>query len=91
MLFSGFAIVRIAPPPRSPASTPRKPHRHAPTFPMEIRAANRQYVAVETKGGFCTQPDSILKAFIYAQSIDENEGQIKRRKSDGMREETIDV
>ena len=56
MLISGPDMVLFAPPPRTPASTPRKPHRHAPTFPMEIRAANRQYVAVETKGGFaCSQ------------------------------------
>jgi hypothetical protein len=37
------------------------------------------------------QPDGILKAFIYAQSIDEIEGQIKRRKKDGMRAERIGV
>jgi hypothetical protein len=30
------------------------------------------------------QPDGILKAFIYADSFDDFEGQIKRRKPDGM-------
>jgi hypothetical protein len=48
-------------------------------------------VAVETKGGFYPQPDGILKAFIYAQTIDEIEGQIKRRKKDGMRAENLGV
>jgi len=43
------------------------------------------------KGGFYMQPDGILKAFIYAQSIDEIEGQIKRRKKDGMRAERFGV
>jgi hypothetical protein len=52
---------------------------------MEILVRNRRKIAVEMKGGFCMQPDGILKAFIYAQSIDEIEGQIKRRKTDGMR------
>lgn len=37
------------------------------------------------------QPDGILKAFIYAQSVDEIEGQIKRRKKDGMRAERFGV
>ena len=37
------------------------------------------------------QPDGILKAFIYAQAIDEIEGQIKRRNKDGMRAERFGV
>jgi len=58
---------------------------------MEIGGRNRRKIAVEMEVGFCTQPDGILKAFIYAQSIDEIEGQIKRRKKDGMRAENLGV
>ena len=37
------------------------------------------------------QPDGILKAFKYADSFDDFKGQIKRRKSDGMRDRNLGV
>src|SRR4030042_1467307 len=45
------------------------------------RAGKSASFPVETEGYFPGQPGGILKAFIYRASIEEPEGQIKRRKT----------
>jgi len=86
---AGFALhLNFLDEPISPVSNasslspkrPEQPCRQVPTFLVEINGGNRRKIAVEIEGGFCMQPDGILQAFIYAQTIDEIEDQIKRRK-----------